>query len=120
MSVFRTALLSAVAEGGGRTAVIEDDATLSYADLDQWSSALARTLVRSPRDEQQCAALLLPNGAPWLAAYLAVLKADMVAVPLNPALTGVEISRILECTRPGLVLCSPERESEVRELVGKL
>ncbi|MFC8077872.1 class I adenylate-forming enzyme family protein [Streptomyces sp. NPDC057307] len=128
MSVFRTALLSAVADGGGRPAVIEDDVTRSYADLDRWSSVLARSLAPSParppvrpaRDERQCAALLLPNGAPWLAAYLAVLKADMVAAPLNPALTGAEISRVLEHTRPRLVLCSPEREPEVRELVAGL
>lgn len=120
MSVFRTALLSAVADGGGRPAVIEDDTTRSYADLDRWSSALAGPLARPAHDERQHAALLLPNGAPWLAAYLAVLKADMVAVPLNPALTGAEIGRVLECTRPRLVLCSPEREPEVRELTGRL
>jgi acyl-CoA synthetase (AMP-forming)/AMP-acid ligase II len=120
MSVFRTALLTAVAEGGTRRAVIEDEAAWSYADLDRWSADLARAMEPSAKDRQQCAALLLPNGASWLAAYLAVLRADMVAVPLNPALTGVEIGRILERIRPRVVLCPPGREPEVRELAGRL
>ncbi|WP_330173840.1 acyl--CoA ligase [Streptomyces sp. NBC_01498] len=135
-NVFRAALLSALAAGGGRPAVIEDDTTRSYADLDRWSSDLARRLRRSaarsadrplarpvarpPQEERPCAALLLPNGASWLAAYLAVLKADMVAVPLNYALTGAEIGRVLEHTRPRVVLCAPEREPEMRELVAVL
>ncbi|MFJ9250877.1 class I adenylate-forming enzyme family protein [Streptomyces sp. NPDC101776] len=118
MSVFRTALLSAVASGGTRTAVHQDDATWSYAELDHWSWVLAESLTRpGTPDPQDCVALLLPNGASWLAAYLAVLKAGLVAAPLNPALTRSELTRILERTRPRLVLCAPEREAEVREAV---
>ena len=37
----------------------------------------------------------MTNGAPMVTAYLAVLRAGMVAVPINPTSTSNEISRVL-------------------------
>ncbi|MFJ5546811.1 class I adenylate-forming enzyme family protein [Streptomyces sp. NPDC093225] len=117
MSAFRRALLGAVAEGGDRPAVVDDLATVSYALLDRWSTALATAL---PADGRGNTVVLLPNGAPWLAAHLAVLKAGLVGAPLNDALTDTEIARVLDELRPRAVLCSPEREEDLLALAARL
>ncbi|MFE5869970.1 class I adenylate-forming enzyme family protein [Streptomyces roseifaciens] len=114
--MFRDALTDALAAGGARVAVLDETAACSYAELDAWSSSLAdtlRPLVRTPED---CAALLLPNGASWLAAYLAAHKAGTAVAPMNAVLTEHEIVRVLEHLRPRALLTSPDRSDDIKAL----
>ncbi|RLV04566.1 hypothetical protein CTZ27_11665 [Streptomyces griseocarneus] len=115
--MFRDALIDALAAGGVRVAVIDETAAHSYAELDAWSSSLAVALRPPVRTPDDCAALLLPNGGSWLAAYLAVHKAGMAVAPMNAVLTEHEISRVLEHVRPRAVLTSPQRSDDIKELV---
>ncbi|WP_229349342.1 class I adenylate-forming enzyme family protein [Streptomyces sp. UNOB3_S3] len=114
--MFRDALTDALAANGARIAVLDGTAAHSYAELDDWSSSLAATLRPLADTPEDCAAVLLPNGASWLAAYLAVHKAGMAVAPMNAVLTEHEIARVLEHIRPRAVLTGPERAGAVGEL----
>ncbi|MFG2179864.1 class I adenylate-forming enzyme family protein [Streptomyces abikoensis] len=126
--MFPDTLLDALATGGSRVAVLDGAAAHSYAELDHWSSSLAAALPPPPdapedhgtREDRgapgDCAAILLPNGGSWLAAYLAVHKAGMAVAPVNAVLTDHEIARVLEHVRPRAVLTGPERSDDITEL----
>ncbi|MEU9237610.1 class I adenylate-forming enzyme family protein [Streptomyces subrutilus] len=122
MSVFRDVLLSAIAAGGPATAIVDDLCSVSYALLDGWSTTLAQETVArcTSADGDACVALLLPNGAAWTASWLAVLKAGLIAAPLNTALTDVEVGRVLERSRPQLLLAGPERTDDLADLCATL
>src|SRR6266581_4221300 len=84
-----TLLQHRVTEQAGRRpdagALVFKDRRLSYADLEQESNRLARTLKAAgvARGDRVC--LLCPKSPAAIIAILAVLKADAIYVPLDPA-----------------------------------
>src|SRR2546427_9317662 len=84
-----TLLQHRVTEQAGRRpdagALVFKDRRLSYADLEQESNRLARTLKAAgvARGDRVC--LLCPKSPAAIIAILAVLKADAIYVPLGPA-----------------------------------
>ncbi|GAA1892158.1 long-chain-fatty-acid--CoA ligase [Asanoa iriomotensis] len=77
-----------------KTAVILGDRRVSYADLDAAADRAAAGLLRhaSPGDR---VALMLPNRVEFLECYFGILKAGLVAVPMNPLLKAAEAAHIL-------------------------
>ncbi|GGP38152.1 class I adenylate-forming enzyme family protein [Streptomyces abikoensis] len=114
--MFRDALIDALSANDAGIAVLDGTAAHSYAELDDWSSSLAATLRPLADTPEDCAAVLLPNGGSWIAAYLAVHKAGMAVAPVNAVLTEHEIARVLEHVRPRAVLTGPEQADGVEEL----
>jgi acyl-CoA synthetase (AMP-forming)/AMP-acid ligase II len=77
---------------------------VSYADLDQRTSALAARLQANgvrPRDR---VAVGLPNSPELVISVVAVLRVGAVLVPLNPAYTPDEASYIVSDAAPTLVI----------------
>jgi acyl-CoA synthetase (AMP-forming)/AMP-acid ligase II len=70
-----------------KTAVIIPDAgpTLTYGGLRAQAAALASTLRREGITPGDPVAIVLPNGAEFLVAFLAATWARAIAAPLNPA-----------------------------------
>ncbi|MFF8770077.1 class I adenylate-forming enzyme family protein [Kitasatospora sp. NPDC015120] len=60
-------------------------------------------------------AVVSGNRAEVLEAYLACAVARVVAVPVNPALTGREIADILDAVEPALLLAEPAHADRLRE-----
>ena len=65
--------------------------TTSYGELDDLSGRFAAGLLASGREPGDVVAIHLPNIPQFLVAYFGVLKAGMVALPLNPLLTTPEL-----------------------------
>ncbi|NGN63417.1 amino acid adenylation domain-containing protein [Streptomyces sp. A7024] len=85
-------------------AVIGEDESLSYRELDARSSRLAHWLVdRGVRAESRVA-VCLPRTVHLVVALLAVLKAGGASVPIDPDDPRSRIDRILEHADPVLVL----------------
>ncbi|MEU5426196.1 class I adenylate-forming enzyme family protein [Streptomyces olivoreticuli] len=119
--MFRPTLLTAVRGAGEHPAVVDDYGTASYRDLDRWSDRIAHDLdVAACGHEPHCTVLLLPNSAAWVAGYLGVLKTGGTVAPLNAALTGAEVARILVTARPRTVLTTVERADEITALCEQL
>jgi amino acid adenylation domain-containing protein len=69
--------------------------TFSYAELEQLSNRLARTLTAQGCRRGDRVALLLPKSPLAIAAMLAVLKADCSYTPLDPKNPAIRIARVL-------------------------
>ncbi|MEW1583183.1 amino acid adenylation domain-containing protein [Streptomyces microflavus] len=85
-------------------ALVHAEGELTYAELDERSDRLARTLLaRGVRSEDRVA-LLLGNRAHYVVATLAVSKAGAVYVPLDPRGPEARVRQILEGTATAVVL----------------
>ena len=82
-------------EHPGRCAVVDGDLRLSYAALDGRVSGAARALLDSGLTAGDRVALQLGTGVDFVLLYLAVLRAGMVVVPVNPSYTGTEADRLV-------------------------
>ena len=111
MSVVALAGLLFDAEGA-------DDDVLVHAGDEHVDRAALRASAGALRDVLRDAglvrrtpvAVMLPNGAPVVAAIFGVLAADACYVPINPRLTPDELGRVLESVAPALVVTdAPDR-----------
>jgi amino acid adenylation domain-containing protein len=85
-------------------AVLWEGGSLSYAELDQWSQALARRLRVQGVGPEVPVALDLPRSPELTVAMLAVLRAGGFYVPLDPADSSERRSYLLEDSRAVVVL----------------
>ena len=72
-------------------ALVTEDATISYAELDEASAALAARLVGDGVVKGDRVALLAPNGIEWAVTAYAVLRIGAVLVPLSTLLRPPEL-----------------------------
>ncbi|MBX6387938.1 MAG: acyl--CoA ligase [Frankia sp.] len=72
-------------------ALVTEDASLTYAELDDTSRALAARLVRAGVTKGSRVGLVLPNGVDWATLALAVTRVGAVLVPLSTLLRPPEL-----------------------------
>ncbi|MER5742319.1 MupA/Atu3671 family FMN-dependent luciferase-like monooxygenase [Streptomyces sp. NPDC002225] len=85
------------AEHPGRTAVIGEDAVLTYRELDERSGRLAAVLAAQPVDGERepVVAVWLPRSAELVVALLAVARSGRAYVPLDPSLGRVRAAQVI-------------------------
>ncbi|WDD94211.1 amino acid adenylation domain-containing protein [Burkholderia sp. FERM BP-3421] len=86
----------AAAEAPQRAAVVDADASLSFAALDAWSDRLAHALRRRGAGPEQAVALRFERTTRFVAAWLGVLKSGAYAVPLDPAAPPERLAAALD------------------------
>lgn len=79
-----------------RTAVIDGERRLTFAQVDERASRLANHLITSGLEQGQRVAVLLGNRLEYPEIAAGIAKAGLVMVPLNPRLTPAEAQYILE------------------------
>ncbi len=92
-----------------RPAVVlpEDGSVTTRRSLQGQVEALAAVL-RGALQPGQVVAIVLPNGLEYLASFLAVTRARLVAAPLNPAYKAEEFRFYLEDAGAAAVIAPPE------------
>ncbi|MFD6414435.1 AMP-binding protein, partial [Nocardia asteroides] len=85
-------------------AVIAEDESLTYAELDARANRLAHWLIDRGAGPESPVAVRLPRSARLVVALLAVLKAGATYVPVDPDHPASRIDHILDDARPALVL----------------
>jgi long-chain acyl-CoA synthetase len=93
---------------------------MTWLELDEQVSAVARGLANAGLRGGQRVALSLRNSSAFVAGYLAVLRAGMVAVPLNPTSTPGEVSRMLADSGSRVCFADESTVAVVREAVRDL
>ncbi|MEU6124743.1 amino acid adenylation domain-containing protein, partial [Streptomyces sp. NPDC047123] len=93
-----------VARAPEAPAVVFEDTTLSYADLDARANRLARLLTGRGIGPEDTVALMLPRTAELPVAVLAVLKAGAAYLPVDPAYPADRIAYMLGDASPALTL----------------
>ena len=97
----------------------EEQSSIDYRSLARQVEALAATLLRSGLEPGQVIGIVLPNGLEYLAAFLAVARARLVAAPLNCAYKAEEFTFFLEDAGARVVIALPGAHP-VRDAAAKL
>ena len=79
-----------------RLAVKTRDHSLTYSELNQTANRLADTIIARRGTGSEPVALLLERGAPLISAYLGVLKAGKLYVPLDPSFPDSRIKAMFK------------------------
>lgn len=91
-------------------ALVWHDRATSWGELDARvaavSSALLRTVPSDSPGRPGRVAIALPNSLDFAVAFFAVLRAGLVAVPINPGLTARELHHVLGDSVATLLLCT--------------
>ncbi len=93
------------------TALISRDRVLTYADLDQRVGALAAILQAKGLKAGDRVASWLPKTVEACLMPLAAARADLIHVPVNPALRKAQVEHILSDSGASLLLTSETRAS---------
>ncbi|MET9608864.1 amino acid adenylation domain-containing protein [Streptomyces sp. NPDC006512] len=88
----------------GALAVVAEDLTLTYGELEARANRLAHWLVGRGVRPESLVAVRLPRSADLVVALLAVLKAGAAYLPIDPDHPRSRIDHILDDARPALVL----------------
>ncbi|MBO7936061.1 amino acid adenylation domain-containing protein [Streptomyces sp. S9] len=91
------------------TAVVCDDSTLSYEELNERANRLAHLLTTAHGiGPEHIVALALPRSPELVTAVLAVLKAGAAYLPLDPAYPSARLSHMISDARPTLLLTTAD------------
>jgi long-chain acyl-CoA synthetase len=89
---------------GAKTALVSDDRTLTWSELDGFACGFAHYLSTQGVVAGDRVAILLPNGIQFVVAFLAVLKLGATPAPLNPLVKEEELAASKADLRPKLSL----------------
>jgi len=103
---------------GDTPAIIVGDERLTYRQLHNWSSRLARRLVERGIKPGDRVGLIGPNALPWPVAALAVLKSGAVLVPLNSRFKAAEVRKTAEDAELSAVIAAASHRDIVGDAVG--
>ena len=109
---------TAATEAGDRLAVVEAGGRgMTWAELDVEVSRVASGLGASGIVAGHRVLLALGNRLEFVTTYLGVLRAQAVAVPVNPGSTQDELSRMIVDSGSRMVIADPDTAASVREVV---
>lgn len=89
---------------GDTPALVVEEETLTYGELDAWTSRVARALAESGVRAGDRVGVLGPNSLEWPVLALGVIKSGAVLVPLNPRLKPAELRQIVDDAGIGTVI----------------
>lgn len=87
---------AAVAQHADRIAIVDGARTLTYQELDEWSTRLARCLQSRGAGPEVVVAIAVPRSAEYVAAMLAVTKTGAAFLPVDPHYPQARITMLLE------------------------
>ncbi len=89
---------------GAKTALLCDDYKLTWSELDALASGFANDLSTQGITAGDRIAIVMPNGVPFVVAFLATLKLGATPAPLNPLIQTDELAAFQADLRPALSL----------------
>ena len=104
---------ASVATAPERAAILYFDRSISYAELDRLSDALAVALLEKHFVAGERLAIYLQNMPQFLIAVLATWKVGGIAVTINPMNRQYEIAKLLADARPRAMICLDSLRDEV-------
>ena len=89
---------------GDKPALLWEAGKLSWRELDRFASGFSHRLSTQGVSAGDRVAIILPNSAEFVIAFLAVLKLGATPAPLNPLVKSEELSAFKEDLRPKLIV----------------
>jgi acyl-CoA synthetase (AMP-forming)/AMP-acid ligase II len=103
-----------------REALIQEDLTLSYRQLDERINRVARGLMDRGIKPGDRVALMWPNDIRYVEAMLGTMRAGAVAVPINVKLGDEAQAYVLEDSDAVAIVASPVLEPRAHELAERI
>ncbi|MCY7963821.1 non-ribosomal peptide synthetase DhbF [Bacillus inaquosorum] len=94
-------------------AVVYEDQSLSYAELNEKANRLARMLISEGVGPEQFVALALPRSLEMAVGLLAVLKAGAAYLPLDPDYPADRIAFMLEDAQPAFIMTNTKAAEHI-------
>ncbi|MCY8853708.1 non-ribosomal peptide synthetase DhbF [Bacillus inaquosorum] len=94
-------------------AVVYEDQSLSYAELNERANRLARMLISEGVGPEQFVALALPRSLEMAVGLLAVLKAGAAYLPLDPDYPADRIAFMLEDAQPAFIMTNTKAAEHI-------
>ena len=114
-------LTEAAAESPDRLAVVEAGGrSLTWAQLDDEVGRVATGLAAAGHVAGYRVLMAVGNRIEFVTTYLGVLRAQLVAVPVNPRATAGELARMIADSGSRTVVADPDTVATVREAVSLL
>ncbi len=99
---------------GNKAALIIDDTTLSFNELEKRSHQLANALVSLGVETGDRVTLYSPNSWEWIVSYYAVLKLGAVINPVNVMLTPGEVEFVANDCGATIIIASYEKALSIQ------
>jgi long-chain acyl-CoA synthetase len=96
-----------------RVAFVDGERSLTWAELDADADRVAAALAGLRLEAGARVCLVLGNTLAFPVAYFGVLRAGLVAVPVNPANTPRELAHVFEDSAAAVVLSGPSALADV-------
>lgn len=109
-----------LARNPDKTAYIDDHGSISFAALDLQARRLAEAFARAGARPGDRAALILPNGIPFIVVETAILRSGLVKVPLNIRFHPKEVLYSLVNCEPAILVCDATFADAILERRGEL
>lgn len=109
------ALHSTADRAPAQIGLVDGDTRLTWAELDAAVTSLASGLVQRGLRSGERVAILSGNSADYVIALLAIARAGLIAVPMNPAFTAPEVAVLLGESDAHLVFTSSAAAGVARE-----
>jgi long-chain acyl-CoA synthetase len=97
----------------GATALLTLSGRHTYGELEYAARCVADLLFNSGSKKGDCAVLLAKSGLFWVAAYLGIIRAGLICVPLPPKIPWNELEYIVETTEPRFAFVESRAVSEM-------
>ena len=95
-------------------AIVTPDRTTTWAELDRLVRAVSGGLTTRRLDRGDRVAIVLGNSLEFVTSYFGVLRAGLVAVPINNSYTATEIDAVLSSSGAKLVIADRQTSQAVR------
>ncbi len=102
-----------------RTAVVYLGSRYTYGDLLAMAEAMAGSFIKHGLGQGMRVVIYLPNSIQWVVTWLAVLRADAVAVPITPIYTSHDFGYIAKDTEASFAVCSDTNYGYVLEAMAQ-
>jgi acyl-CoA synthetase (AMP-forming)/AMP-acid ligase II len=98
-----------------QAAVVDDDRSLTYADLDQRTNALANELTKLGVGEHDKLAVLCRNGHEFVESIVAAAKLGADVLPLNTSFAAGELEAVMSREQPPVLIHDSDFDEIVRD-----
>ena len=105
---------------GDSTALIVNDRTFSYRELDRLSNCIANGLAAANVQPGDRVALYGPNCWEWLVAYYGIVKTGAAVNPIDVMLTHEEVRFVVEDSGARAVIASCDKGRSLLDLKGRV
>src|SRR4029079_19110039 len=110
-------LEASIARGcGQKAALVGDFGVVTYEALQQRVNAVAGGLLGLGLTRGKLVLIKMSNAPEFAVSFLAAVKLGVIPVLVNSLLTAVELTAVLEQTRPQLIFTEASRSGAVRQL----